>query len=139
MSASRFLDTNILVYARDASIPRKQQAALELMTACFADGSARISRQVLHEFYVTVTRKLRPGLNVQEARSATEALEALHPYPLDQHLLRQAWRVEDRYALSFWDAMVVAAALLTGCATLYSEDMSHGAQYEGVQIVNPFQ
>lgn len=138
MSDRRFLDTNILVCARDVSAGRKQEIAQAVVTQTFADGSARVSRQVLHEFYVKVTRELRPGLSAEEARSATEALEALEPCPLDQALLRQAWRIEDRHGLSFWDAMIVAAAMLSGCATLYSEDMSHDAQYEGVRVVNPF-
>jgi predicted nucleic acid-binding protein len=138
MTGKRFLDTNILVYARDTSAARKREIASAIVTETFGDGSARTSRQVLHEFYVTVTRKLRPGLSAEEARSATEALEALEPYPMDQALLREAWRIEDRHSLSFWDAMVVAAAELSECETLYSEDMSHGAQYDGVRIVNPF-
>lgn len=68
----------------------------------------------------------------------TEALEALDPYPMDQALLHEAWRLEDRHALPYWDAMIVAAAELSECETLYSEDMSHGAQYGAVRIVNPF-
>ena len=138
MSDRRFLDTNILVYARDVSAGRKQEIAHAIVTQSFADGSARTGRQVLHEFYVTVTHKLRPGLSAPEARSATEALEALEPYPMDRALLREAWHIQDLHALSFWDAMIVAAAALSGCGTLYSEDMSHDAEYEGVRIVNPF-
>ena len=78
------------------------------------------------------------ALGAEEARAATQALEALEPCPLDTVLLREAWSVEDRHGLSFWDAMIVAAAQLSDCVTLYSEDVSHGSTYGSVRVVNPF-
>lgn len=78
------------------------------------------------------------GMSAEEARNATEALEALDPVPMDRALLLEAWRLEDRHSLSFWDAMIVAAAELSDCATQYPEAMVHDAVYGSVRVVNPF-
>jgi predicted nucleic acid-binding protein len=100
--------------------------------------SGRISRQVLHEYYVTVTRKLNPGLSPAIARQDVRALLQWSPIPADGELLDRVWLIEDRYRLAFWDALIVAAAVAAGARILLSEDMQEGAEIEGVLIVNPF-
>jgi predicted nucleic acid-binding protein len=92
---------------------------------------------VLSEYYVTVTRKLTPGLSPEEAWADVSALMAWDPVAIDGALLRVARDVEARYGLSWWDAMIIAAAAEAGCATVYSEDLSDGQMYVGVQVVNP--
>lgn len=133
-----FFDTNILVYARDAGYPRKQERAAELVRGAFEAGTGRISYQVIHEFYVTVTQKLKPGLPKLEARAAVLALADWEPVTADEAMLRHAWVLQDRHQLSFWDALIVAAALACRCSLLYSEDLQHGKKYEGLRVVNPF-
>lgn len=138
MSGS-FFDTSILVYARDSSDARKQQRAASLVQAAFEAGTGRVSQQVLHEFYVSVTQKLKPGLSREEARRSVLSLRGWDPLVLDQALMASAWRLQDRHSFPFWDALIVAAALACDCETLYSEDLLHGQKIGGLRISNPFE
>jgi predicted nucleic acid-binding protein len=98
----------------------------------------RVSRQVLHEYYVTVTRELRPGLPVEEARSDVRTLfhwlTAIDPEPM----IESAWSFQDRGSLSFWDALILGAAQSMGCGFLLSEDLPAGQELEGIRVVSPF-
>lgn len=134
-----FVDTNVLVYARDASDPQKHRKAFAWMEHLWGTGSGRLSVQVLEEYYVTVTRKLQPGLPRHAARSEMEDLSAWRPLPVDERVLAAAWVVEDRFGLSFWDALIVGAAGLAGCEHLLSEDLQHGMRLGAVTVVDPFQ
>lgn len=133
-----FVDSNILVYARDASEAHKQRRASAWMEHLWRSRSGRVSVQVLHEFYVVATRKLRPGLPRHEARRDVEALGAWEPVALDRPLTAEAWSLEDRFGLSFWDSLVVAAALRAGCERLLTEDLQDGQDYGGVVVCDPF-
>ncbi len=133
-----FVDTNVLVYARDASEPDKQARAHEWMRHLWETETGRLSVQVLEEYYVTVTGKLRPGLSRQQARADIEDLVAWRPVQIDEGILDAAWSIEDRFGLSFWDALVVAAAHDAGCAFLLTEDLKHGADLDGVKVADPF-
>ncbi len=133
-----FVDTNVLVYARDASEPEKQPRARDWLATLWETREGRLSFQVLTEYYVTVTRKLRPGLTPDEAQSDVRDLLAWSPIGLDQIVLEDAWAVERRYGLSVWDALIVAAAHAAGCTHLLTEDLVHGQDLDGVRIVNPF-
>ena len=132
-----FVDTNILVYARDAGAGEKHTRAAALLEGLWRDRSARTSVQVLNEYFVTVTRKLKPGMPPDLAWSDIEALKAWEPVPTDWRLLEAARALQGVYALSWWDALVVAAAQRAGCSVLYSEDMADGADYGGVAVMNP--
>jgi len=110
MEGPVFVDTNVLVYHRDSTEPAKQRRAAEWMARLWDEGTGRVSVQVLHEYYVTVTRKLDPGLPQEEAREDIAALRAWNPLSPDAEILEYARAVQDRYGLSFWDAMIVAAA-----------------------------
>jgi len=138
MTEPVFVDANVLVYTRDAADPAKQRRAGEWMSRLWNDRRGRVSVQVLDEFYVTVTRKLRPGLDRESARTFVRTLFAWDPVPMDTKLLDNAWTVEDRFSLSFWDALVVSAAQLAGCTTLLTEDLQDGQDLDGVRVVNPF-
>lgn len=138
MSDKFFVDTNILVYARDAGAGQKHVIASALLAKLWRDRTARISVQVLNEYYVTVTRKLKPGMAPDEAWSDVEALKAWEPVPSDWKLLESARVLHRLFALSWWDALVVAAAQRAGCTALYSEDLADGADFGGVVVKNPF-
>ncbi len=138
MTAPVFVDTNVLVYAIDAANPEKQAAADAWMRHLWRQRLGRTSMQVLHEFYVTVTRKLRPGLDRTAAASEARLLLAWEPVMLDGKVLEDAWTLEERCGLSFWDALVVSAATAAGCRQLLTEDLQDGQDLDGVRVVNPF-
>ena len=133
-----FVDTNVLVYARDTTEPDKQRRAHAWLEHLWRTQSGRLSTQVLNEYYVTVTKKLRPGLTSAEAQRDVRRFLTWFPWPLDEHVIEAAWAVEQRHRTSFWDALIVAAAQLAGCDTLLSEDFTHGREFEGVHVVDPF-
>lgn len=93
---------------------------------------------VLNEFFVNATRKLDPGLTPEEAWDDIEALSASEPQPLDMAILARAFAVHQRYGISWWDSMIVAAAEASGCSRILSEDLSDGASYFGILVENPF-
>jgi predicted nucleic acid-binding protein len=102
-------------------------------------GTDRFTRtQVLHEYYVTVTRKLVPGLPVADARSDVRDLSRWQPVALDKPLIEISWGAQDAHHLSFWEALVVAAAWQTGCEHLLTEDLQDGQDLGGTVVVNPF-
>lgn len=133
-----FVDTDVLVYARDASEPQRQPVARAWLEHLWRTGTGRLSVQVLQEYYVTVTRKLRPGLPAAEARADVEDLMAWRPLAVDADLVRAAWALEERFRLSFWDALIVAGARAAGCRFLLSGDLAAGASYDGVEVLDPF-
>ena len=133
-----FVDTNILVYARDKSDPVKQARATEIMNILWIKRTGRLSPQVLQEFYVTVTRKLKPGLPAAEARQDIRDLMEWNPKTPGARVLESAWEIEDRWQLSWWDSLIVASALDCGTSILLSEDMQDGLFIDSLQILNPF-
>lgn len=133
-----FVDTNVLVYLRDSTDPDKQRRAAEWMAHLWESGSGRLSLQVLQEYYVTMTQKLEPGLTAEEAREDVVALGTWGPVATDMDLLESGWAEQDRYGLSLWDALIVAAARRLGCAVLLTEDLQDGQDLRGVVARNPF-
>lgn len=138
MTERVFVDSNVLVYRRDAGEAEKQPRAAEWIEHLARSRLGRLSVQVLHEYYVTVTRKLDPGLPAEEARADVADLFVWRPLPLDADTLREAWRVEDRFGLSFWDALIVGAARSTGCRYLLTEDLQDDQDLDGLRVVDPF-
>lgn len=133
-----FVDTNVLVYARDASEPEKQPQAAAWIDHLWRTRTARVSFQVLQEYYATTTRKLKPGLTPEQARADVRDLLAWRPVSAGAELLEAGWAVEDRFGLSCWDALIVAAARIAGCDYLLTEDLQHGVELEGLRVVSPF-
>lgn len=138
MSARIFLDTNVLVYSRDASEPQKQKQAMAWMNYLWTTRTGRLSIQVLQEFYVTVTKKLQPGLDVQTARRDVRALLSWKPILLDNHSIENAWLLQDRYQLSWWDVLIVSAAQAADCRYLLTEDFQEGQNLTNIVVINPF-
>lgn len=133
-----FVDANVFVYAINPAEPRKREAALALLSRLWGEQRARTSVQVINEFYAVVTRKLRYSIAKEEAQAQVEDLLAWHPHPVDAQLILQARSIETRYKLNWWDCLIVAAARAQNCAILYSEDLQHGAVYDGVKVIDPF-
>lgn len=138
MSGTVFVDTNVLVYVRDRTDEDKQQRAAEWMAALWDGSSGRTSTQVLQEYYVTLTRKLHPPRSREEAREDLVSLAAWDPVLPNLSVMERAWDVEDRYGLSWWDSLIVAAALNAGARWLLTEDLQDGQDFFGLTAVNPF-
>lgn len=137
--AGVFVDTNVFVYLRDSRDPKKQARCAEWMGYLWDSRTGRVSSQVLQEYYVTVTGKLRPGLPLEEARDDVSALRSWVPRAVDVDLIEGTWEIQDRWGFSFWDSLIVAAAKAQDCEILLTEDLSHGQSLDGLRIVNPFE
>ena len=138
MSGEVFVDTNVLVYARDSSEAAKHPRAVAWMEFLWRSRRGRLSTQILQEYYVTVTRKLKPGLSREQGRADVESLFSWGPIMVDEQVLSRAFAIEARWGLSWWDALVVAAADHCGCRWLLSEDLQHGQVFGDLTVVNPF-
>lgn len=138
MTAAVFVDANVLLYWRDADQPAKQRLAAAWLERLWREGAARTSMQVLSEYYVNVTRKLRPGLSPDAAWEDVKMFLAWNPLAVDRAVLEDAHEVERRYRLHWWDCQIVAAARLQGCSILLSEDLQDGAAYGDVTVRSPF-
>jgi predicted nucleic acid-binding protein len=136
MTAPVFVDTNVLLYAVDEAEPLKHHEALEWRAHLWRSRRGRLSFQVLQEFYVQALRK-NPK-RAAAARAEVRDLLAWEPVPIDGGVIEGAWDLQDRYRLSFWDALIVAAARTAECAYLLTEDLSHGQVLDGVLVVSPF-
>jgi predicted nucleic acid-binding protein len=138
MIAICFVDTNVLVYARDAQDREKQQRAHEWLTHLWEAGAGRVSTQVLSEYFVTVTQKLEPGLARERAWQDVVDLMAWMPGPIDVRVLEAAWQIHHQASLSWWDALIVASAETQGCDYVITEDMQHDRELGSLRIISPF-
>lgn len=136
MNVECFLDTNVLVYAidNDPAGLAKKKAAMELLE----QADFGLSAQVLQEFYVTVTRKIKARLSPDEALAYLDQLEVFSAVPVDVALITEGIRNSVKYQISYWDGAILAAAGRLGSKTVYSEDLNHGQRYGDVKVVNPF-
>jgi predicted nucleic acid-binding protein len=135
VSARSFIDTNILVYTDDKAAPAKQRAALSVVAEHRLAGTGVVSVQVLQEYFVTITRKLR--VDPQIARRKVELLAEFDVAALEVADILAAIDLHRLHSLSFWDALILRSAKQTGCTVLLSEDMQSGREIDGVRIVNP--
>ena len=133
-----FFDTNILVYLFDADAPAKRDRAREVFSSEVEAGRFVTSTQVLQEFYVAVTRKLSVPLAAEEAEEAVTALAELPVTSVDPRLILQGIRRGREMQVSFWDALIIEAALAAGAGRLLTEDLQHGREVTGLKIENPF-
>ena len=134
----QFVDTNVLVYAYDRSAGAKRELARELLQGLWAEENGRLSIQVLQEFYVTVTRKLDRPLAQAEAALIVGDLGHWPVHSPRVADVLNAIRLQERFQLSFWHAMIVASAQQLGCSLLWSEDLNDGQRYGEVEVRNPF-
>ena len=139
MRVEWFFDTNIFVYHVDASDPRKNTVAHELIRESIVRDNAVISYQVVQEWLNVVTKKASVALPTIQAQAYAERfLIPIFRVNASASLFREGLEIKSQYKLSFYDAMIVAAALCAGCKRLYSEDLQHGQKMGQLEIVNPF-
>jgi predicted nucleic acid-binding protein len=136
MSAPAFVDTNVLLYADDSANPVKRERAQELIREVVHDRNGRLSLQVLQEYFSAAIRKL--GLDAEAARRRIEIYSRLDVVRLEVIDLFGAIDLHRLHGFSIWDALILRAALISGCRRLYTEDLQHGFRIETIEIVNPF-
>jgi predicted nucleic acid-binding protein len=133
-----FCDTNILVYAYDASADSKRTQARGLLQTLWLSGDGAVSVQVLQELFVTLTRKLSSPLSPAEARIIVSDLARWRVVEPTRRDVLEAIDAASRWQLSFWDAMVVVAAQRAGAAVIWSVDLNDGQDFGGTEVRNPF-
>lgn len=136
MIAPAFVDTNVLFYWLDLSSGSKRESASLWLAHLWTSRSGRLSYQVLQEFFDATTRK-RPEIR-EQVQTEIRRLLAWRPIPVNGLLLDRAWKIQDRYQLSFWDSLIIAAAHAASCRWLLTEDLQDGQSIDGVTVVNPF-
>jgi predicted nucleic acid-binding protein len=139
MTAPVFVDTSILVSSRDASEGERQSRAEQWMTHLWRSHTGRVSYSVLLEFYLTVTRKLQPGMPEAMAREEVRDFLTWRPIPLERTVIEGAWALVESHALRFWDAAAVAAAQFGDCRYLLTGALRHGRRFGPLEVVNPFE
>lgn len=133
-----FFDTNILVYMFDDDALVKKERACQLFETEASAGRAILSTQVLQEFYVSVTRKLAVPLDSESAEDVVRNLSVLPVIRIDTEKILAAIGRTRRMNVSFWDSLIIEAALAGGASRLFSEDLQHGRAIDGLKIQNPF-
>jgi predicted nucleic acid-binding protein len=133
-----FLDTNILVYAHDHAHQEKQSISERLILSGIEANTAVLSTQVINEWFVTITQKIKTPLPVKAAREEIVLLKALEVVELSYDMILQAIDLQVSKKMSFWDALIIVAALTAECRKLYSEDMQDGQKIGELKIVNPY-
>ena len=134
-----FVDTNILVYAHDVSAGIKHATAKKLIQELWENKTGCLSIQVMQEFYVSVTQKVPNPMDYVNAIGIIRDLKywKVHEPKIEDVL--NAVDIQQRYQISFWDAMILQSALQLECGLLWSEDLNPGQVYESVKLINPFQ
>jgi predicted nucleic acid-binding protein len=131
-----FIDTNVLLYADDPRDPAKHQRALILIKQHLSLRSGVVSLQVLQEYFVNATGKLKLDADLAKRRVEVFAkFQVAEPTVAD---VLSAIDIHRLHSLSFWDSLILQCAKQAGCRVLLSEDMQHGQVIDGVRIVNPF-
>ncbi|HAC15695.1 MAG TPA: VapC toxin family PIN domain ribonuclease [Bacteroidetes bacterium] len=134
-----FLDTNIFVYNHDSRDPNKRMIATKLIESALDNQSGVISSQVIQEFINIATRKFEVKFKPDDLQDYIQSI-LYHLWEVlpTQSLFDEALYISERYKYSFYDSLIIAAALTSGCDTLYSEDLQHGQKIQNLQIINPF-
>ncbi|MEY2942332.1 MAG: hypothetical protein RLY97_346 [Pseudomonadota bacterium] len=136
--ASRFLDTNILLYAASQQALPSDAGKHEVALKVIGEGDFAVSAQVLQEFYANAIRLKPEPLSPDVAQQWVELLTETECVALDHRLVVNGIAISRRFKTSYWDGAIIAAAHAGGCTTLYSEDLNHGQKYGDVTIINPF-
>lgn len=134
-----FIDTNIFIYLFDETDESKRNIADRIIKTALDTGSAQISYQVVQETLNIVTRKLPAPMTADNAqRFLMQVLRPLWQVMPSVALYERGLDIQGCYGFSFYDSMIIAAALESGCNRLLSEDLQHGQQIEGLRVENPF-
>jgi predicted nucleic acid-binding protein len=137
MSDKCFVDTNILMYAHDKAAGAKHERAKALVERLWRERSGVVSTQVLQELVVNLRRKTARPMDATSARDIVADYLTWQVIVNGGESILEALEIEQRYQISFWDALIVQAAGTSGAAVLYSEDLSEGQMYRGVRVTNP--
>ena len=138
MSDKYFVDTNILMYAHDTSAGGKHERAKALLEELWRDRTGVVSTQVLQELSVNLRKKVRRPLDAKGTRDIVADYLTWQVIVNGGDSVLEAIDLESRYQISFWDALIVQAAQVSGAEVLYSEDLSDGQRYGSVRVTNPF-
>jgi len=138
MSARVFVDTNLLAYLFDAAEPKKRARARRVLESELADHELVVSTQVLQELYVCLTRGKDPIASSEIAERAVRDAASFTVVQVDVPLVLAAVAESQRSQVSFWDALVIRAAVSAGCERLITEDLNDGQIFESVRVQNPF-
>ncbi len=139
MKSKIMIDTNILVYAYDPSDIQKEKAAINVLNELVDISAGIISAQVLSEFFVTITRKIPYPLTVDQAAERIKVFSQIWPVvEINEFIVGEAVRGVLEHQLSYWDALIWAAARLNQAFLILSEDFSHNSTIGGVRFFNPF-
>jgi predicted nucleic acid-binding protein len=138
MSDRVFVDTNVLVYAHDTSTGARHDQARSLVERLWQERSGAVSTQILQELYVSLRRKAGRPLDSEEARAVVADYLRWEVVVNNGESILDAIALEQRYGISFWDALVVQSSRACGAEILYTEDLSDGQVYDSVRVVNPF-
>lgn len=134
-----FLDTNIIVYAYDVSAAEKHEIAKKIVLDLWNSGLGVISTQVLQEFFVAIIHKIPKPVDKRMAKDIMSDLLKWDVVVNDGESILEAAEILFQYGYSFWDSLIVSAAMRSGAEVLLSEDLVHGQMIHGVRIKNPFQ
>ncbi len=135
--AKYFVDTNILIYAHDRGAGVKHERARQLIEQLWSAGQGVLSTQVLQELCVNLRRRVARPLPGDEIAKLIEDYLSWQIVIITPQAIVAALGIEDRYKVSYWDALILHAAESCGAAVLYSEDLSHGQRYGVVEVLNP--
>ena len=133
-----FIDTSVLVYAHDRDVGEKHAIAEHVLRQLWADKAGALSVQVLQEFYVNVTRKFAKQLSDEQILLATRTLGRLRVVEVSVQMIFSAIGLARQFRLSFWDSLILEAALESQCKLLLTEDLQHGQRIGSLTIENPF-
>jgi len=139
MTDKIFLDTNVLVYAYDTRDASKQKKAQEILSSAISRDAYFLSVQVLGEFFNVVTRKIQNPMSFIDAKAIIDIFSLMPVLDLDLAMVNRAIDTHVRYDLSYWDALILAAAERAECRQVYSEDFNHKQIYNDIIVINPFQ
>ncbi|VAW13683.1 hypothetical protein MNBD_BACTEROID05-1244 [hydrothermal vent metagenome] len=131
-----FIDTNVLVYAHDSRYPDKQAKAQGIIFDGLRLGVSVTSTQVLSEFFVTITQKIKKPLSLEKAKKEIILLSNMEIVEVDVPVIMKAIEMKQKYKTSYWDSLILSAAQRSGCGRLYSEDFSDNQKYGSVKVLN---
>ncbi len=138
MTGVDFFDTNILVYAYDSHYPDKQKRAQDMIADAIRNESGVISTQVLGEFFSVITKKILQPISVNDAKAIVDNLALMVVQEIDLLIVKRALETVSTYAISYWDALIVAAAERSRCERIMTEDLNAEQLFHGIRVVNPF-
>ncbi len=136
MAALPFIDSNILLYA--GSKAPEDALKRQIASPLIASLGFCLSSQVIQEYIANALRKKALGISPDQIEVVLQCLADVTVQPVTYEVIVQAWQFRHRFQVSHWDSTIIAAAQAMGCTTLYSEDLTHGQDFDGLRVVNPF-